>query len=646
MKTEIYEEAMNNVKKVKKVLSIVFIILLLIGFSLLVYDFRNAISESITNKTWDPIQERFVNYGFWSIFFISLTQALSILLTVFPGSPIQILAGISIGPLFGFIACISGIFIGNLAIYVLVRKFGRNTEVFYENKELDEIENITALRGKKFFSRFIMALYLIPVIPYGLIAFTASKSKMSYLRFFILTTIGSIPSILLNLLFGKMLMNSDGVTTIILIVVFVLLTILVTVYHKPLIKYLTNRPIKNMAYFQAGVKRPSPIIYFLLFFVMRVFIFPRLKVKFKLNGMKKIDGPYVLLYNHPSKLDFGYAFSPLYPQKINALVAYYYFCNYKLGKLIHKVGGFPKFLYHPDISSIRNTKKVIKAGGIIGIAPEGRLSAYGCLESLAPATEKLIKHLGVPVITAKINGAYLTFPKWSKHFRKGLVEIEYNMALTAEEIKNLSVDEIETKLYEILDYDDFKWQEEKQVYYKGKKFAEGLEHILYYCPQCHSEYTTQTKDDHLFCTHCGLDVKLNNYYQFETDNPNVPKNIRDWYLLQKSIERKNIENEDFTLSSKVRLKFPDPEGKGFKEVGAGEALMNSKGVIYQGTINGKKQEVIFKIENIPAILFGVNEDFEIYHNETLYYFIPENIRSCVKWSIVAEQIYNKYVKER
>ena len=203
------------------------------------------------------------------------------------------------------------------------------------------------------------------------------------------------------------------------------------------------------------------------------------------------------------------------------------------------------------------------------------------------------------------------------------MEIEYNMALTAEEIKNLSVDEIEAKLYEILDYDDFKWQEEKQVYYKGKKFAEGLEHILYYCPQCHSEYTTQTKDDHLFCTHCGLDVKLNNYYQFETDNPNVPKNIRDWYLLQKSIERKNIENEDFTLSSKVRLKFPDPEGKGFKEVGAGEALMNSKGVIYQGTINGKKQEVIFKIENIPAILFGVNEDFEIYHNETLYYFIQK-----------------------
>ncbi|HEY8396005.1 MAG TPA: hypothetical protein VIK96_04430, partial [Bacilli bacterium] len=60
---------------------------------------------------------------------------------------------------------------------------------------------------------------------------------------------------------------------------------------------------------------------------------------------------------------------------------------------------------------------------------------------------------------------------------------------------------------------------------------------------------------------------------------------------------------------------------------------------------GEEQTVHFKIENIPAILFGVNEDFEIYHDNTLYYFIPENIRSCAKWSVVGEAMYNKYLKE-
>jgi uncharacterized membrane protein YdjX (TVP38/TMEM64 family)/1-acyl-sn-glycerol-3-phosphate acyltransferase len=637
---------MDKIKRLKKILSLMFIILMVAGFLLLLYDFKDAILDAIKIKSWDPVQQRFTEYGFWSIFFISLTQALSILLTVIPGSPIQILAGLSIGTALGFLACVIGIYLGNLTIYLLVRKFGRNTEAFYENRELDEMEKIAAQRGKRFFTQFIFALYLIPVIPYGLIAYLGAKSKMKYPRFFLVTTIASAPSVLLSIFLGKLLADTNITTTIILIVVFVILTAGVTRHHKAIVKYLTNRPVKDMAYFQASVRKPNPLLYTVVYLIVKLFIHPKVRVKVNLNGVKKIKGPYILVYNHPSKLDFTYAVGSLFPVKVNTMVAYYYFCNYRLGRLIHRGGGFPKFLYHPDMSSIRSIKKIIKNNGIMAIAPEGRLSAYGCLESLAPATEKLIKHMGVPVVLGKINGAYLAFPKWSKNIRRGRVEINFELALTSEEIARMSAEEIEAFLYQKLDYDDFKWNEEKRIYYKGKRFAEGLEHILYYCPVCHQEFTTQTKDDHLFCTHCGTDVVLNHYYEFESDNPQIPKNIRDWYLFQKEVERENIEAENYQLSDNVILKFPDPQGKGFSPVGSGKATLNHQGVLYQGTVHGEEKEILFKIENIPAILFGINEDFEIYHDNTLYYFVPENIRSCVKWSVVAEQIYNKYVKEK
>ena len=70
-------------------------------------------------------------------------------------------------------------------------------------------------------------------------------------------------------------------------------------------------------------------------------------------------------------------------------------------------------------------------------------------------------------------------------------------------------------------------------------------------------------------------------------------------------------------------------------------IMDSK-ITYNGTINGENKHILFKLENIPALPFGVNENFEIYHDQTLYYFVPDNIRECVKWSVVEEQMYEYY----
>jgi hypothetical protein len=82
---------MKNIKRTKKFLSILFLLTLLIGFILLLYEFRNVIIEAIDIGSWDPITSKFSEYGFWGIFFISLTQGITILMTVFPGSPIQII---------------------------------------------------------------------------------------------------------------------------------------------------------------------------------------------------------------------------------------------------------------------------------------------------------------------------------------------------------------------------------------------------------------------------------------------------------------------------------------------------------------------------------------------------------------------------
>ncbi|MDD2421504.1 MAG: lysophospholipid acyltransferase family protein [Heliobacteriaceae bacterium] len=402
----------------------------------------------------------------------------------------------------------------------------------------------------------------------------------------------------------------------------------------------------DMSYFQGPVRKPNRFLYGLFATFMRLYFFNRYNVRVNKSNLPKIDKPCILIFNHPSKIDFMYSFLPMYPKNcVHTVIAYYYFCNRHLGKLLKKLGGFPKYLFQPDISAMKNITRVIKNKGILGISPEGRLSAYGELESIIPSTAKMIKKMGTQVIISKINGAYFTMPKWGITSRRGLVEINYHEVFSAESLKELSVEDIYQKLVEEIYYDEFAWQEKNHIKYKGRKMAEGLEQILYLCPICHKEFTYEAKDNKLYCKHCNAEIVLNPYYEFETTSSLIPKNIKEWYLWQKEWERCNISDPNYTFSSNVTLKHPDPDGHGFKIVGKGITTITSLGVTYRGTVNGEEKEIFFKIESVPAIPFGVREDFEIYHHNTLYYFVPENIRECVKWSVVGELIYEKYIKD-
>ncbi|MDD4077709.1 MAG: hypothetical protein PHT03_07020, partial [Bacilli bacterium] len=144
------------------------------------------------------------------------------------------------------------------------------------------------------------------------------------------------------------------------------------------------------------------------------------------------------------------------------------------------------------------------------------------------------------------------------------------------------------------------------------------------------------------CNHCKVTVTLDYYYQFNASDPQIPRNIPEWYEWQKEYERTKITDKAYRLETKVTLKLPDPNGKGMKTVGSGTTVLTHEGVTYRGTINNEEKEILFKIQNLPAIPFGVKEDFEISHHNTLYYFIPDDIRVCVKWSLVGEQLYYQY----
>jgi uncharacterized membrane protein YdjX (TVP38/TMEM64 family)/1-acyl-sn-glycerol-3-phosphate acyltransferase/ribosomal protein S27AE len=634
---------MKQKNNARLVLLIAFIALIALSCGLLIWDLRPAIASAVSSRSWEPLTDKFASYGFWTFFFIGLANTILVVLAVLPGQPLHIIAGITLGPLLGTAACLAGVLLGNLLIYIMVRKLKTNP-LLPQPKEKEATRMVAAAPSNRSRVIMILALYLLPVLPFGLIAITAARTKMKFGSYIATTTLGTIPTILLSTWFGTLIIAADYVLLTIVLGVVLVLVILSMIYYPKIIKRLEKKLAKDMHYFQNNVDLPNKRVYFLAYFITKYFFCRRFRLKSNGKQFRDYQPPYVLLFNHPSYFDWMYAFVPLYPRRINAIVNYYYFCNYRLGTLLNKVGAFPKFLFQPDIGVVKNVKRIIKRGGIVGIAPEGRLSPHGRMEAVIPATAKLLKNLGVPVLMAKIQGAYLSYPKWAKTYRRGRVEVEYRELFTSADLELLPVEEIEARLQEALAYDEYKWQEATGITFKGKRFAEGLEDILYICPKCRREFTLTAKGDTLTCGHCGLKVKLDHSYRFiSTDK--IPATIADWFDWQKEFEREKIVAGDYQLETAVTLKLPDPEGRGMMAAGRGITILNRDGLTYRGMVYGEKQEFVFKIQNIPAIPFGVREDFEVCHGNTLYYFIPDDIRLCVKWSVVGEQFYYQYLKE-
>ena len=276
--------------------------------------------------------------------------------------------------------------------------------------------------------------------------------------------------------------------------------------------------------------------------------------------------------------------------------------------------------------------------------PEARLSTAGKFEDIQDGTFYFLKKSGVPVYTIKICGDYLASPKWGDGLRRGsVVEAELDILFTKEQIEALSVEEIKAGVLERLYYDEYAWLDtHPEIRYRKKTLAHGLENVLSICPICKSRYTLKTGGHDIYCERCGHIGTLDDRYAFKDGKPfKNPLEFYEWQV--KVIEREILENEDYTLTSAVTLCMRSPDGKTMlREAGTGTATLSRQGLVYKGTLNGEDKRIEFPLADIYRLLFGAGEDFEIYVGTEIYYFKPEEPRSCVTWYIASRILKDNF----
>lgn len=176
-----------------------------------------------------------------------------------------------------------------------------------------------------------------------------------------------------------------------------------------------------------------------------------------------------------------------------------------LGKLMRLLGCTPTHKYVSDIKLIQDIKYMLKENQTsVLMYPEAGYTFDGRTTTLPRKLGILMKRLGVPVVTVITEGAFHRDPLYNMlQIRDVKVSAHVKCIATAEEIKEKSVEELDALLDEAFSFDNFAWQRDHKIAIDVPFRADGLQRVLYKCPNCHTENQMEGKGIHLICKACG-----------------------------------------------------------------------------------------------------------------------------------------------
>ena len=165
----------NKVKMIKLIALILVIAILTIATIYMI----PIMKEIKTPEGQAQFKEKITNSGITGVLILFGLELAQVVLAILPGEPIEILAGVCFGPIWGTIFLMVSIFIVTCLIYFLVKKFGRDfIYEFFPKEKVDKLENSKLLRDEKKIELVMIILFLIPGTPKDLLVYIGALLPM------------------------------------------------------------------------------------------------------------------------------------------------------------------------------------------------------------------------------------------------------------------------------------------------------------------------------------------------------------------------------------------------------------------------------------------------------------------------------------
>ncbi|MCR5134111.1 MAG: 1-acyl-sn-glycerol-3-phosphate acyltransferase [Clostridiales bacterium] len=256
-----------------------------------------------------------------------------------------------------------------------------------------------------------------------------------------------------------------------------------------------------------------------------------------------IDGPVLLIPNHVSAWDPFLVAMSLKDKQVYYVASEHLFRKGIATKMLTwLVAPIPRSKASAGTDTVRACLRHLRSGHSVCIFSEGEQSWDGRNHPVFAATGKLAKTSGATLVTYRLEGIYLSKPRWADTVRRGTSHGHPVGIYPPDILKTMSADEITARINQDIREDAWERQRTFPVSYRGRRLAEGLERVLYLCPQCRRIGTLTSKDDRLSCP-CGLSVRYLRDGFFEPETPFA--DIAQWEDWQKeSLRTGDYEHEN------------------------------------------------------------------------------------------------------
>ena len=392
---------------------------------------------------------------------------------------------------------------------------------------------------------------------------------------------------------------------------------------------------------------PNGFLYWILMQVIKV-LNAKDHTEFTIKAdPSKEPGPIMMIANHSTRVEYQFASPPCLPKKLNYVVGYNEFFRFPLSLVVKTMQVVPKKNFTPDFYCAKQIMSLVKQGCSICLMPEGMSSITGMAQPVMIGTGKLIKRLGIPVYYSKIKGGYLAYTKHCLDICHGKVEVVVDRMFTAEELKTMTDIQIEDRMNQLLAFDNYIWNKEKQIKYDGKgQMAKELDTLLYMCPKCGAIHQMETEGNIMRCTACGNAIEIDECYNIKPlgDEDVCPELVTDWTIMEREKAAEDVRKEGFRYEEHVRIgMLPEYKLLAHEDtsviVGDGILSLDREGLHFRGQKNSEDYSFDLTTEQVPT--FGMCTDisrFYTFVDGEFIEFFPDS-RDVLRWDHLTEEMH-------
>ena len=160
------------------------------------------------------------NSGVKGMLILLALELAQIILAILPGEPLEILAGMCYGGVWGTIFILASVAMTTTLIVLAVRKFGKGLIYqFNDAEQIKKIENSKWFQNPQNIEYVLIILFMIPGTPKDLLTYLGGILPVKPSRFIAIATIARFPSIISSTLAGANMMKGNWLMMVVVYVV-------------------------------------------------------------------------------------------------------------------------------------------------------------------------------------------------------------------------------------------------------------------------------------------------------------------------------------------------------------------------------------------------------------------------------------------